>query len=307
MARRGGASERKSSYECKFDDDDLAELTAKLNQDLKMQIRRMDTSRVLSAEWVQMADTVGRIASISEMEAKLPKKQEQATLWECEELALRIVLEEGKLNLCLRNLVTFIEFERVKRQDGFEGLSDDQISKMDKFEKGLGLLLRNAWRHIEALQTTDLSLLLSHIVGIITETCKSPEFVEKYAKAGELHERQEILVFYYLHGVVSNMEEINEAHIMRQLRGGFFMSMLSMLDNYWVAMRDQDLLIAVECLAFILASEDFQTYEEHYIDTNTDDTMSRLHSSFLDRMSGDYDVRRKIRPVLDYARRCQYK
>ena len=36
------------------------------------------------------------------MEEKLPKDSEGSTLWECEELALRYLLEDGKMNLCLR-------------------------------------------------------------------------------------------------------------------------------------------------------------------------------------------------------------
>ena len=78
-----------------------------------------------------MAETVGRMATITDMESKLPKQNEQvqhlrdlswhgapqilcvplgspspqASLWECEEQVLRHMLEDGKLNLCLRNLV----------------------------------------------------------------------------------------------------------------------------------------------------------------------------------------------------------
>lgn len=33
-------------------------------------------------------------------EQRLPKAKADATLWECEELALRYLLEDGKLNLC---------------------------------------------------------------------------------------------------------------------------------------------------------------------------------------------------------------
>ena len=68
-----------------------------------------------SEPWMKMADSLGRIGNITEMvchisipieiylpsskEQSLPKDQDDATLWECEELALRYLLEDGKLNL----------------------------------------------------------------------------------------------------------------------------------------------------------------------------------------------------------------
>lgn len=54
-----------------------------------------------------MAEIFGRIANISDMESKLPSAKTDATLWETEEQALRFLLEDGKLNLCLRSLVEF--------------------------------------------------------------------------------------------------------------------------------------------------------------------------------------------------------
>jgi hypothetical protein len=91
---------------------------------------------VFSDKWNEVADCLSRIASISQMvrwaalwllfvlrnafrsatagpprpprdravcraqEKEIPK-EEGATLWDCEELALRYVLEDGKLNLCV--------------------------------------------------------------------------------------------------------------------------------------------------------------------------------------------------------------
>ena len=54
---------------------------------------------VLSDAWCEMADFVGRIKSITDIEAALPKEDESQTMWEGDELALRYVMEEGKLNV----------------------------------------------------------------------------------------------------------------------------------------------------------------------------------------------------------------
>ena len=61
----------------------------------------------MSDAWLEMAEVFGRLANISDMESKLPSAKKDATLWETEEQAMRFLLEDGKLNLCLRNLIDF--------------------------------------------------------------------------------------------------------------------------------------------------------------------------------------------------------
>lgn len=65
-----------------------------------------------------MAEIFGRVASISDVESKLPSSKENATLWETEEQALRFVLEDGKLNLCLRLLIDFKAKQIETRHSG---------------------------------------------------------------------------------------------------------------------------------------------------------------------------------------------
>ncbi len=65
-----------------------------------------------------MADIFGRVANISDVESKLPSAKESATLWETEEQALRFILEDGKLNLCLRLLIEFKSKQIETRRNG---------------------------------------------------------------------------------------------------------------------------------------------------------------------------------------------
>lgn len=73
---------------------------------------------MLSDPWFEMAESFGRIANVSDMESKLPSAKSDATLWETEEQALRFLLEDGKLNLCLRNLIDFKELQIRTRRSG---------------------------------------------------------------------------------------------------------------------------------------------------------------------------------------------
>ena len=103
---------------------------------------------------------------------------------------MRGVIEDGKLNLCLRNLVEYKEFEMSNRSNSKMGAQ--HTATMAKFEKGLGMVLRNAWKHVEVLQTTDIPLLLQHISVVLNDACASPERLEAYQKAGDLQDRQEV-------------------------------------------------------------------------------------------------------------------
>ena len=92
-------------------------------------------------------------------------------MWEGDELALRYVMEEGKLNLCLRTLVAFRSSYGDKADSECKDCGDPRsyrTQKLDAFEIGMGGLLRNAWAHDEdAWQTTDLPLLVGYIAGDI--------------------------------------------------------------------------------------------------------------------------------------------
>ncbi len=84
-----------------------------------------------------MAETLGRIAKISDVESSLASSKNEATLWETEEQALRFLLEDGKLNLCLRNLIEFKQHQRTYILTG-ELPAANQLVSGDGFEKGLG-------------------------------------------------------------------------------------------------------------------------------------------------------------------------
>ena len=84
-------------------DRSMETLSQRLATDLRRQIKRLGTPAVLSVEWFDVVEALQHIANIAVMEEKLPRKQgENATLWEREDLTVRYMLEEGKLNVTLR-------------------------------------------------------------------------------------------------------------------------------------------------------------------------------------------------------------
>lgn len=80
-----GTSESKSN--------DLEELSNRLAVELRAKIRAMNAFDVFSSDWCDMAETCGRIASISDIELSLSASKSDGTLWETDEQALRFITE----------------------------------------------------------------------------------------------------------------------------------------------------------------------------------------------------------------------
>lgn len=109
-------SSKSDKYSSKEETDELGTLAAKLALDLRKHIRELGSFTILSEEWLESAEVFGRIANISDMESKLPSGKDDATLWETEEQALRYLIEDGKLNLCLRNMIEYKQHQRSERR-----------------------------------------------------------------------------------------------------------------------------------------------------------------------------------------------
>lgn len=70
--------------------------------------------------------------------------------------------------------------------------------------------MRNAWSHVEAVQTTDVPALLNHIADVLNWSIAHPADVEHACRQGDLSQRQEILAFYYLAGLLSVLHDVRE-------------------------------------------------------------------------------------------------
>ena len=86
----------------------------------------------------------------------------------------------------------------------------DYVPQCDKFEKGVGTIMRNAWQHVEVLQTTDLPALINHLSDVLEATLTLQTSIEPLLKNADIHQRQEILIFYYLNGICRHIEDIRE-------------------------------------------------------------------------------------------------
>ena len=132
---------KQSKYSSKDEVDSLATLANKLAVDLRYSIRSLGSFEIMSPQWLIMSDIFGRIATVTEMEAQLAASKNNATLWETEEQAIRFLIEDGKLNQCLRSMVELKKYQRTvlseKSNDWvrIENLSFDYYAYMSRRKK----------------------------------------------------------------------------------------------------------------------------------------------------------------------------
>jgi hypothetical protein len=120
---------KSEKYAAKSSTDELEELSNRLADDLHQQMRSLGNYPLFSESWFTMADVLGRVAAVSDMESKLSASKSDGTLWETEEQALRFLMEDGKLNLCLRNM---IEYKRGKTRLNLDSFSPSRMVSIPK-------------------------------------------------------------------------------------------------------------------------------------------------------------------------------
>ena len=194
----------------------LDDLSRKLAVDLRKHVKKLESHRACSKEWVTMVDSLTHIANIAAMEHRLPEAA-NSTLWEGDQLTVRFLLEEGKLNLCMRLMH---EYKRTQRATGAAELAQlataagvETAEKLAErslaFEQSLGTLLRCSFEHIEAVQTTDMPELFQHAAEVLCSPSSAPPRVRAHAEAG---------VLSYLALTFNRVESIGEEKLMHTSR-----------------------------------------------------------------------------------------
>jgi hypothetical protein len=100
-------------------DTNMETLSQRLAADLRKHVKRLGTPAPVTAEWFDNVESLQHIGNIAVMEQRLPQSHAaSATLWERDDLTVRYMLEEGKLNVTLRAMVNHRNF--LRRRTEFE-------------------------------------------------------------------------------------------------------------------------------------------------------------------------------------------
>lgn len=302
---------RKKSYESSQDPTLHEELTRKLATDLRKFVRKIEMHKAFTRPWAGMIDSVIHVANIAKMEHRHDNVSAESTLWEGDDLTVRFLLEEGKLNLCLRLMV---DFKQVCPTGGMQadiftpfvqelGMEEALImQRAIAFEQSLGQIIRCSMMHIEAVQTTDLPMLFNYCANVLTAatTCE-PEHIFQWEKP------QEVFVLSYLTSVLERMDSqqagLDENRIMPIIEGEslvpLVVKMLSMYhERLSKVVREQ----ACAFLKIVFDSENYETPSQKAKITPTE-TLAMLKgfkARFLDAdIASSGELKRKLRPLLD--------
>ncbi|CAE7571140.1 unnamed protein product [Symbiodinium microadriaticum] len=185
----------------------------------------------------------------------------------------------------------------------------EKQDKCDKFEKGLGTVLRNAWSHVEAVQTTDVQALVNHIGDVLEFANDDPTFVEDLYAEEDLAQRQEVVVFHYIVGIMKQLDNLHEDRVMPLLRDRHvFMNGVRFLHAHHGKLQRASQLLIIEALTLMADSEDFSTFRDAYVqDTNDALDLQGLGDDVLSEFRKDIAQKRQMRPLLDLIMQLKRK
>jgi len=219
--------------------------------------------------WLHLQDKLVYITDVAMREQRLPRKADSGTLWDRDELTVRFLLEEGKLNLCLRLMVEYSQFTRVS---GFSATVQQAAadlgverkiieSKLESFEHAMGMLLSCAFKSVESLQTIDMPLLLEHVRDVL-HTFKHRDT----PPSGDLEKRQESLVISYVNSIFRYLEELPEDRTMQVMEEHDVLGLLTdVLAKHALVYSRRVVEVACVTLSLAMDSEAFKTHKERYI------------------------------------------
>lgn len=284
-------------------------------------VRNIHQYQILTPEWISLVDSLKQLTRLVQLEGRMPANSKvseahgrnmdsEGTLWdqEAHENAIRILVEEAKVNLCLRMMNDFKKWQYnptekkatimdVMRAYDFSEVQLDQ--KCRQFEEAMGQLLWRAFVHVETLQLMDIPLLIEHC-GLVLEHCMTMRKDRLECTAKE----QELLVIYYVSSLFKHAEALNNAELLAKSRE---FKLLQMVTAHMLAHAtdeyQQDLTFDIVLgLAALADNEDFSTNWQSFLEDGPErEEFLKLETTIVSVMLEQYpDRKREIRPLLDF-------
>lgn len=198
-------------------------------------VRNIHQYPVLSQEWLQLVDSLKQLTRLVSLEKRMPPNarvgeahgrntDSEGTLWDQEshENAIRILVEEAKVNLCLRMMNDYKKWQyntterKATIADAMRSFdySEAQLEqKCRQFEEALGHLLWRAFVHVETLQLMDIPLLIEH-VALVLGHCD----MHRQEKLECTEKEQELIVMCYFASLMKHAEKLNNSELLAKSR-----------------------------------------------------------------------------------------
>ena len=285
---------------------------------IKASVRRLLVAEVLTDEWLIVAAEVEQLSTFSTMEASFKPPEESGetlgknavgTLWDTSKKVdtLRVLVEEAKVNICIRLLKEFRDWSLSQRKNAdiescavrHSRARQDIELKLDQFEFDLGLLLRRLFEYVEAIQLADMPLLLEYIARVLASIV--PE------SGTQLELRQESQVFTYLKYIFRNLDQMNEQQVLHwlaefTLTATLFRIVTDLHQCFTAAVR-AEILEAVSALA---ESELFLSRKDTFIPPEAKPKLVKIRNEYIRDMIVETPEKRSVlRPLLELIDRLE--
>lgn len=284
-------------------------------------VRNIHQYPVLSQEWICLVDSLKQLTRLVQLEGRMPANakvaetqgrnlESEGTLWDQEshENAIRILVEEAKVNLCLRMINDFKKWHydaAARAQTMAEAsrefnLSEAQLDqKCRQFEEALGVLLWRAFTHVETLQLMDIPLLIEH-TALVLKHCE--DFRKERLDCSS--KEQEMVAMYYFAALMRHAEELNNSELLAKSRefGLVPYATLHILQHSKAEYPEEYSHDIASGLAAICDNEDFKTnWEDFFPDQQYMAMFLQLKEHFIDPILAQYPEKKKeLRPLTDF-------
>eukprot|EP00760_Papus_ankaliazontas_P028257 PhM_4_TR3601/c0_g3_i1/m.87486 len=283
----------------------LERMTRRLAVDLRGKIRRLQPCEPLTPDWLETADTLQHLASVAAMEEKDARKNNQGSVWEREELCIRLIVEEGKINMLMRSLAAYKQMMLTTPAADLQALLQSQAAnygdearvRIRMFEQGVGVLLRCAMTAVEALQTLDLVALLEHIAVVLQHTSTAASYTPNI---GDL-QNQEVLVFHYLSLIFQKIDSLNEERVAgKVMELGIVVKALEAYQRMAPVLDKETTYAVVYFMSHLMETETFKTHVAEFLPSKEDkQRLVVLEAAVKERMASDPDRRKTLRCLSD--------
>mmetsp|Transcript_31852 Transcript_31852/g.49533 ORF Transcript_31852/g.49533 Transcript_31852/m.49533 type:complete len:335 (+) Transcript_31852:79-1083(+) len=300
-------------------------------------VRNIQLYQILTAEWIALVDSLKQLARLVQLESRMPantkvsetcgRNQESVgTLWdqEAHENAIRILVEEAKVNLCLRMMTEYKrwQYDRQERnrsiQDAMHAyeMTEDLVDQKCKmFEESLGVLLMKAFQHKETLQLMDIPMLIEHCCLVLQ---RAHELIRDDPSNSKT---QEMLVPYYFSSLMKHAEELNNTELLAKARETNLIFLaarhISVIENFAkvpASTKEEINLSLAEGFNALAYNEDFETNwrtffvdENGMVDTEKKDLflVQLQHQVVAPLLSSQPDKRSALRSLTDFFAKVQ--
>lgn len=240
-----------------------------------------------------MSETLQHLASVAMMEEKDSAKKGGGSIWERDELCVRYIIEEGKINMLLRAMNEYKKFQYGRIA---EGAKDEETKiSMKVFEQSLGIILRCSFSAVEALQTLDMNILIEHVATVL-------KFAQENMDSIDDASSQEVVVTNYLELLFKQIESLNnEDTVMKNIESNEVVPLVLKHFEKFGAKSGKDILDStIYFLAYLMETESYQTHKGKYIVDKEDKArLVLLEARTKDLMANDQNNRKALRCLSD--------